>query len=170
MLLAPVSNGEAMLRKRILVIAIPVIAIAAWSQVAAIEASAPCVASATGTVRPASALSWSSDYRIAFTEDASAAAIRVKFVDDAVSADFLLADDTAEAEASACGPAETARSVKIVETPEPGDTVIFLTESEDADLRVYADSRRIPPRLAAAMFVAASRDRVRLAAAPSRPR
>ena len=133
----------------------------------------PCLATPAGAIFSTS-LPWRSDFRVAFTDDAQAATIRIRLVEDAAAADFAVADDTAPAEAQGCEPGAGARFVRIVDEPEPGDPVVFLATERDsrteaggsrADFRIYVRSSRTTAREAAAMLAASLRDRVRVAAA-----
>lgn len=132
----------------------------------------PCLATPVGAIFSTS-LPWRSDFRVAFTDDAQAATIRIRLVDDAAAADFAVADDTAPAEAQGCEAIGAARFVRIVDEPRPGDPVVYLatgTESQTgarddrADFQIYVRSSRTTAREAAAMLAASLPDRLRVAA------
>jgi hypothetical protein len=132
----------------------------------------PCLATPAGAIF-SSSLPWLSDFRVAFSDDVQAATVRIRLVEDAAAADFVVADDTAATEAQGCEPGAGARFVRIVDNPEPGDPVVHLvsesssradTGGDRTDFQIYVRSSRTTAREAAAMLAASLRDRLRLAA------
>jgi hypothetical protein len=122
-----------------------------WNSVSAGQCAA------TGFIAPA-------NRSVAFTDDPSAATVRVQIVEAAELADLAIADDVELAEAQACGMRDMARLVTISADPRPGEPVIHLTREGGADYRIYVDSPKISAQTAAALLVSARGGHTRLAA------
>jgi hypothetical protein len=88
-----------MLRFKILVSAVPLIAAAILARVEFLPNSRPCIALGSGAVEIASA-PWHADLRVSFTDDPKLAAVRVAISNNAEAADFAVVDDVNAAAAT----------------------------------------------------------------------
>ena len=111
-----------------------------------------------------SGLTTSSARSVAFTDDPTAATVKVQIVDSAETADLAIADDIDTDDESGCGIVEAARLVTITARPRAGAPVVHLSRTGGADYRIYVDSTRISPKKAAALLVSIRGGHARLAA------
>lgn len=146
-----------MWRRRVSVVVVPLVMAAGLARTALSEPDQPCIVLQSATVR-LSTNPWQSAFRVAFTDDASAASIRVQIVDDPTVADFALADDGPVAAWDTCGGTGMIRYVSIATEPRSGDPIVFLTHTGNADYRIYANSKSVTARHAAALLIGATRD------------
>jgi hypothetical protein len=142
-----------MLRFKILASSIPLIAAAVLAR-GGLPGSHPCIAIADTSVQIAS-MPWRADLHVAFTDDPSAATVRVQIADSAETADFAVVDDVDSAEASACEANPATRLVAISATPDGSAPVIYLTHDGPADYRIFVRSKSFSLRDAAALVVGA---------------
>lgn len=101
---------------------------------------------------------------MAFTDDPSAATVKVQLVEAAELADLAIADDASAPESGGCDLQRAAQRVEISVDPVPGAPVVHLTRDADADYRIYVDSAAISAQQAAALIVSARGGQLRLAA------
>ena len=152
-----------MLRFRILVSTAPLL-IAAMMVRGGLLPGAPCVPVGEFSVRIA-AIPWHADLHVSFTDDPSAATVRVQIADSAEGADFAVIDDIDSAEASACQDGTATRLVAISASPLAEAPNIYLSQSGPADYRIFVRSKKFTARDAAALIVGASGGHRRLTAA-----
>jgi hypothetical protein len=144
-----------MLRFKILASTIP-LAIAAFLARGELFTSAhPCIAAGDGSVQIA-AFPWQAQSHVSFTDDPARATVRVQIVADAERADFAVIDDEGGTdEPGACAASATTRFIGITTSAASTDPVIYLSDSGDADYRIYVRSRSFTLRDAAALIVGA---------------
>jgi hypothetical protein len=148
-----VERVRVMLRFKILVSVVPLMAAAILARLELVPGPRPCVA--VGTEAMQIALSpWDVDLHVSFTDDPSLATVRVALADSADAADFAVVDDTGDAEGSGCATPLT-RFVAIAESPLDGAPVIYLSRDGPADYRIFVWSKRFTLREAAALIVGA---------------
>jgi hypothetical protein len=151
-----------MLRFKMLVSVVPLMAAAILARLELMPGPRPCVA--VGTEAMQIALSpWHVDLHVSFTDDPSLATVRVGFADSADTADFAAVDDTGEAEGSGCAMPQVTRLVAISESRLDGAPVIYLSPDGPADYRIFVRSKRFTVREAAALIVGARGGPSRLA-------
>jgi hypothetical protein len=144
-----------MLRFKVLIAALPLIAVAAI--VARLEASPtarPCIPVGAGNVEIGSE-PWHADLHVDFTDDPKLATVRVGLADSADTADFVLVDDGAEVDDKACDATAATQSVAIAADPTHRSALIYLAQDGPADYRVFVRSSRFSIRDAAALIVGA---------------
>jgi hypothetical protein len=152
-----------MLRFKVLVSVVPLIAAAILARIEFFPADRPCIAIATGTVQLASA-PWHADLHVSFTDDPKLATVRVAVSDNAATADFAVIDGTDAAEENACAATAATQFVAISSRPRGSSPVIFLSHDDGpADYRIFVQSTRFTERDAAALIVGAHGDRRHLA-------
>ena len=152
-----------MLRFKVLVSAVPLIAAAILARVELFPSDRPCIAIGSGNVQLAGAL-WHADLHVSFTDDPRLATVRVAVSDNAATADFAVIDGTGGAEENACEATAATQFVAISSRPNGSSPVIFLSHDEGpADYRIFVDSKRVTERDAAALIVGAHRDHRHLA-------
>ena len=144
-----------MLRLKVLIVAMPLIAAAAIiARLEASPAAAPCPAIDAGAGEAGSE-PWVADLHVDFTDDPKLATVRVGIADSADAADIVLVDDGAEADNTACSVTAAAQSVAMAAGPAPDSPLIYLAPDGPADYRVFVQSRRFSLRDAAALIVSA---------------
>jgi hypothetical protein len=151
-----------MLRLKILVSVVPLLAAAILARVEFLPATRPCVAVGEHTLQIASA-PWHADLHVSFTHDPAAATVRVRLTDNAEAADFAVVDDIDGAEDSACEVTAATRFVALTATRSGRAPVIYLSIDGPADYRIFVRSKRFTAREAAALIVGAHGGHVRLA-------
>jgi hypothetical protein len=152
-----------MLRYKILVSVVPLMAAAVLARGEPGSASHPCIAIGETPVELAS-VPWTAGLRVAFTDDPERATVRVQITDTAEAADFVLVDDGATSETDACQSNAT-RFITVSTRPSGDDPVIYLSSEGPADYRIYVRSKTFSPRDAAALIVGAAGGRRHLQAA-----
>jgi hypothetical protein len=147
-----------MLRFKILASTIP-LAIAAFLARGDLFAGVrPCIAAGDGMVQLAT-LPWQAQSHVSFTDDPARATVRVQIVESAESADFAVIDDEEGGtdEPGACMASAATRFIGISTSAAGTEPVIYLSESGEADYRIFVRSRSFTARDAAALIVAARR-------------
>jgi hypothetical protein len=153
-----------MLRFKILASAVPLIFAATFARGGLLPGPRPCIAIADTSVQIAS-IPWHAQLHVSFTDDPSAATVRVQIADSADAADFAVVDDVDTADAGACEANAATRSVAISASAVPGAPVIYLSPDGPADYRIFVRSKTFTARDAAALIVGASGGHRRLEAA-----
>jgi len=143
-----------MLRLKILASAVPLILAALFARGGLLPGSHPCIAVAD-TSMEISDLPWHADLHVAFTEDPTAATVRVQVSDSADAADFAVVDDGEAAERGACEAGPATRFVTVSANPASGAPIIYLSQDGPADYRIFVRSKRFSVRDAAALVVGA---------------
>ena len=143
-----------MLRLKILASAVPLLVAAVFARAELTPGAQPCIAFAETSVRIAS-VPWRADLHVAFTDDPSAATVRVQISDRPETADFAVVDDIDNAESGACESNAATRLVAISASPAGGAPVIYLTHEGPADYRIFVRSKTFSERDAAALVVGA---------------
>jgi hypothetical protein len=152
-----------MLRFKVLVSAVPLIAAAILARIEFFPADRPCIAVGSGTVQLSTA-PWHADLRVSFTDDPQLATVRVAVSDNAANADFAVVDAAETAEENACAATADTQFVAISGRPSASSPVIFLTHDDGpADYRIFVHSKRFTARDAAALIVGVHGDRRHLA-------
>lgn len=151
-----------MLRFKILVSIVPLIAVAIFARIEFSSAPRPCIAIGAGTVELGSD-PWHADLRVDFTDDPKLATVRVALADSPESADFVVVDDNAESDDNTCGVTAATQFVAIATNPSGHTPLIYLAESGPADYRIFVRSSRFSVREAAALIVGAHAGNARLA-------
>src|ERR1700753_1031365 len=90
-----------MLRYKVLVSVVPLIAAAVLARIEFSPSDRPCIAVASGTVQLADA-PWRADLHVSFTDDPRLATVRVTVSDNAATADFAVIDGSDAAEENVC--------------------------------------------------------------------
>jgi hypothetical protein len=151
-----------MLRYKVLVSVVPLIAAAILARVEFFLSDRPCIAIASGSVQLASA-PWHADLHVSFTDDPGLATVRVAVSDNAATADFAVIDGADAAEENACEATAATQFVAISSRPGASSPVIFLSHDDGpADYRIFVRSKRFTERDAAALIVGAHGDQRRL--------
>jgi hypothetical protein len=159
-----IKQVRIMLRFKILVSAVPLIAAAILARIEFLPADRPCIAVGLGTVQLASA-PWHADLHVSFTDDPKLATVRVAVSDNVATADFAVIDGAAAAEENACAATADTQFVAISSRPNGSSPVIFLSHDDGpADYRIFVQSTRLTERDAAALIVGAHGDHRHLAA------
>jgi hypothetical protein len=153
-----------MLRMKILVSAIPLLAAAILARIELFPAAGPCIAINDDTIQIAST-PWHADLHVSFTDDPALATVRVQISESAEAADFAVVDDIDTAEAGACEVNPATRFVAVSVNPTASGPVIYLTHDGPADYRIFVKSKAFSLRDAAALIVGANDGHGRLAAA-----
>jgi hypothetical protein len=154
-----------MLRLKLLVSAVPVIAAAILARVELVPGDRPCLAIGTDSLQIASA-PWHADLHVSFTDDPLLATVRVAISDSAETADFAVVDDVDGAEETGCGQTPATQFVGISARASGSAPVIYLShEGGASDYRIFVHSTRLTERDAAALVVGAHGQRPHLAAA-----
>ncbi len=143
-----------MLRLKVLLSSVPLIAIAAVAGAHFFPASHPCIALDDTSVE-LSNLPWHADLHVAFTDDPAAATVRVGLADNPEAADFAVVDDEVGTDQSACAANPASRLVTVSAHSDRGEPVIYLSHDGPADFRIYVRSKNFSVRDAAALVVGA---------------
>ena len=148
-------GGVAMLRLKVLLACVPLIAGAVMAGVRLFPTSHPCIAVDDASVE-ISDLPWHADLHVAFTDNPAAATVRVGLSENPEAADFAVVDDAIDADQSACAANPATRLVTVSAYPAKDDPVIYLAHDGPADFRIYVRSKSFSERDAAALVVAGS--------------
>ena len=143
-----------MLRLKILASAVFLLVAVFFARGELLPGPHPCIAIANTSVEMAD-LPWHADLRVAFTDDPTAATVRVQITESAETADFALVDGAEAAEASACEANPATQAVSISEAAARGAPVIYLSHEGPADYRIFVRSKTFSQREAAALVVGA---------------
>jgi hypothetical protein len=153
-----------MLRLKLLVSAVPVIAVALLAHAEFFPDTSPCLAIGANALQIAT-VPWHADLHVSFTEDPSLATVRVAISDDAETADFAVVDDVDGMEDTACGETPATQFVAISAQASGSGPVIYLSHDGGAsDYRIFVHSNRFTERDAAALVVGARGEPPHLAA------
>lgn len=157
-----------MLRFKVLVSAVPLIAAAVVAKLELAPSPQSCIAVGADAVTLGSA-PFHADLRVDFTDDPALATIRVALADDPEDADVVIVDDAPVTEAKDCGMSAAADVVGLAADRLPGAPLVYLARNNadhgPADYRIYVRSSRVTAEQAAALLIAA-RDH---AAPPANP-
>jgi hypothetical protein len=144
-----------MLRFKVLVSVVPLIAAAIFARVEFFAGSRPCIAVGADSVQIA-ALPFHADLHVAFDDDPALATVRVALSDDPASADFTVIDDADGTEDGSCQATAATQFIAISVEPTAKAPVIYLSrDGERADYRIFVRSKRMTDREAAALIVGA---------------
>jgi hypothetical protein len=144
-----------MLRFKVLVSVIPLIAAAVFARVEFLAGQRPCIAVGSDSVQIAS-LPFHADLHVAFTDDPAQATVRVAISDDAASADFAVIDDADGTDENSCAATPATQFIAISAEPTAKAPVIYLSrDGGRADYRIFVRSKRMTDREAAALIVGA---------------
>jgi hypothetical protein len=152
------------MRFKILASAVPLLAAAVFARGGSLPGAHPCIAIGEASVQIAS-VPWRAQLHVSFTDDPSAATVRVQISDSPEAADFVVVDDVDHSEAGACETNAAMRLVAISASPSAGEPVIYLSPEGPADYRIYVRSKSFSVRDAAALVVGAGDGHRRLTAA-----
>jgi hypothetical protein len=145
---------RAMLRLKVLLFSVPLIAGAVIAAGYLFPASHPCIAVDDASVE-ISDLPWHADLHVAFTDDPASATVRVGLSENPETADFAVVDDAEDADQSACAANPATRLVTVSVYPAKDEPVIYLSHDGPADFRIYVRSKSFSERDAAALVVGA---------------
>jgi hypothetical protein len=149
-----------MLRFKVLVAAVPLMAAAVFAKIELAPSPHPCVAVGADSVELGSA-PVHADLHVDFTDDPARATVRVALADDPETADFVVVDDASANEDQRCGITAATQVVALSADPDRHGPLVYLTHdgekttSGPADYRIYVRSSRITTREAAALIVGA---------------
>ncbi len=158
-----------MLRFKILVSVVPLMVAAILARIELVPGARPCIAVGDQSVQIASA-PWHADLHVSFTDNPSAANVRVEVADSAEAADFAVVDDIDSAEDNACEINAATQFVAISAKASGAKVsgiaaIIYLTHGGPADYRIFVKSNTFTVREAAALIVGASAGHSHLTAA-----
>ncbi len=145
-----------MLRVKILASVLPLVLTGIFAGGQLTSHSRPCIAAGATTLQIAEA-PWQAQSHVSFTEDPRAATVRVQIVNSAEIADFAVIDDIETAENDSCSRSANTY-VGIADQASATEPVIYLSQDEGADYRVYVSSKTFSAREAAALIVGAGRN------------
>ena len=151
-----------MLRFKILVSAVPLLAAAVFARGGLLPLPHPCIAIGGASVQIAS-VPWQAQLHVSFTDDPAVATVRVQIADSAGAADFAVVDDVESPQGGACEAAT--RLVAISAHATEAAPVIYLSHNGPADYRIFVRSKTFTARDAAALVVGAAGGHRRLQAA-----
>ena len=144
-----------MLRFKVLVSVIPLIAAAIFARVEFFASPRPCIAVGSDSVQIAT-LPFHADLHVAFTDDPAQATVRVAISEDAASADFAVIDDSVGTDEGSCAATPATQFIAISAQPISRAPVIYLShDGGRADYRIFVRSKRMTDREAAALIVGA---------------
>jgi len=150
-----------MLRFKVLVSIVPLIAAAAIAKIELSPVSRPCIAVGANSFELGSA-PWHADLHVAFTDDPALATVRVALTDSAEEADFVVVDDSADRDGDGCNRMAT-QIVVIAADPGKSSPLIYLAQDGPADYHIFVRSSHFSAREAAALIVGAHAGGPRLA-------
>nr|WP_041755964.1 hypothetical protein [Bradyrhizobium sp. ORS 278] len=147
-----------MLRFKVLVSAVPLIAAAVFARIELAPSPQPCIAVGADGVALGEA-PYHADLHVDFTEDPALATVRVALTDSPDAADLVLVDDAPGNEDRGCGMTSATQVVATAADPHPDAPLIYLIRDDaadgPADYRIYVRSSRVTAEQAAALLVAA---------------
>jgi hypothetical protein len=154
-----------MLRLKVLVSAVPLIAVAAFARLELLPGSLPCIAIGADTLQIAAA-PWHADLHVSFTDDPKLATVRVAVSDRAETADFAVTDDVDDTDDSTCRSTPGTQLIAISPERSGSAPVIYLShDGGPSDYRIFVHSTRLSEQDAAALVVGARGDHPHLTAA-----
>ena len=92
----------------------------------------PCISLSGTTLRIATA-PWQNQVHVSFTDDRSAATVRVQIVDRPELADFTVIDDVDTADAQSCSAGDAIKFVSVAPHASADEPVIYLSKDGGAD-------------------------------------
>lgn len=116
----------------------------------------PCISLSGATLQIATA-PWQHQFHVSFTDDRSAATVRVQIVERPELADFTVIDDIDTADAQSCSAGDAIKYVSVAPHASAGEPMIYLSGDGGADYRIFVQSRAFSMQDAAALIVGASR-------------
>ncbi|BAM86250.1 signal peptide [Bradyrhizobium oligotrophicum S58] len=138
-----------MLRFKVLVSAVPLIAAAVIAKIELAPSPQPCIAVGADTLALGSA-PFHADLHVDFTDDPALATVRVALADDPGTADFVVVDDAPVTEARDCGMTAATDAVGLTADPLASAPLIYLARDKagdgTADYRIYVRSSRLTAR------------------------
>ncbi|WP_035646916.1 hypothetical protein [Bradyrhizobium sp. ORS 285] len=147
-----------MLRFKVLVSAVPLIAAAVFAKLEWAPSPQPCIAVGAETVTIGSA-PFPADLHVDFTDDPALATVRVALAESPETADLVVVDDAPVKEDQGCGMTAATQTVAIAADPLQSAPLIDLARDDAADGRaddrIDMRSSRTTAREAAALIVAA---------------
>lgn len=146
-----------MLRMTILASAVPLVLTGVIAGGGIVPGTGPCIALGRASMQIATA-PWQNPLHVSFTDDPSAATVRVQIVDNPAVADFTVIDDARAADAEeSCAVTSETSFVSIADRVSASEPVIYLSQNAGADYRIFVQSRTFSLRDAAALVVGAGR-------------
>ncbi|MGJ5139294.1 hypothetical protein ACQR1V_15000 [Bradyrhizobium oligotrophicum] len=146
-----------MLRFKVIVSAVPLIAAVVFAKFELAPSPQPCIAVGADSVALGSA-PFHADLHVDFTDDPALATVRVALADRPDTADVVVVDDAPATEDRGCGMTAGTQLVAIAADPRPGTSLIYLARDDAdgrADYRIYVRSSHMTAGDAAALIVAA---------------
>lgn len=155
-----------MLRFKLVASVVPLIVVGVLARDRLLHDWRPCIAFGDTSVQLAAG-PWQSQVKVSFVESATDATVRVQLVDSLEMADFVIADDSAGAEAdeSSCRVTAATQFVAIGQRDENPRLRIHLSTEPGGDYRIYVNSRHYTAWEAAALIATARTGQQRIAAA-----
>jgi hypothetical protein len=146
-----------MLRVKILASSLPLILAGLVAGSELVPSTQPCISLGNASLQMATA-PWQNQLRVSFTDDPAKATVRVQLVDRAEIADFVVVDDDMNsADPDSCAVTQETKFVSIATDVSASEPVIYLSEDDGADYRIFVHSRTFTVRDAAALVVSAGR-------------
>src|SRR5215831_1746108 len=125
-----------MLRLKVLVSAVPLIAAAVLARFELFPGPLPCIAIGADTLQIASD-PWHADLHVSFTDDPKLATVRVAVSDSAETADFAVIDDVDDSDDTACQSTPATQFVAILAERSTSAPVIYLSHGDGpSDYRI----------------------------------
>jgi hypothetical protein len=128
-----------------------VLAVPAAAQTYYFKPPKPCFTHGSATYRLTTDAA--ANHRVKFDRGAAHPHLRIRLVDQPETADFVLADDFAARDVSACPSSLPVQTIAIDNTAQAADIVIGVApDADDADFGIYVHSARFSAEDAAALF------------------
>ncbi|MGJ5065448.1 hypothetical protein [Bradyrhizobium oligotrophicum] len=146
-----------MLRFKVIVSAVPLIAAVVIAKVELAPSPQPCIAVGADSASLGSA-PFHADLHVDFTDDPALATVRVALAESPETADVVVVDDAPVKEDQGCGITAAAQVVAIAADRLAGSQRIYLARDDAdgrADYRIYVRSSHMTAGDAAALIVAA---------------
>jgi hypothetical protein len=147
-----------MLRFKVLVPALPLIAAAVIARLELAPSPQPCIAVGGDSVALGSG-PYPADLHVDFTDDPALATVRVGLAESPETADLVVVDDSAASDDVGCSVTAATQVVAIAADPSHLAPRIYLAEGRaaagSADYRIFVRSSRVTAKQAAALLVGA---------------
>ena len=143
-----------MLRLKILASVVPLVIVAVFARGGWSPGPHPCIAIGDASVEIAS-VPWHADLHVSFTDNPTAATVRVQISESAEAADFAVVDDVDNPQTGACEATAAPLSVAVAAGRSGSAPVIYLSKNGPADYRIFVRSKTFTARDAAALIVGA---------------
>lgn len=153
-----------MLRLKVFASVIPLILAGVFARSELTRHAQLCITVGNSSVQMATA-PWQAQSRVGFTSNPAEATVRVQIVESAENADFAVVDDIDSAESDACPVNAATRFIGIATMASALQPIIYLSHDDNADFRIFVQSKTFSVRDAAALVVGADSGHARLAAA-----